>query len=91
MSILATILVAGTLLSNSHDVTSLGAWGPYSKQSSGISYINDIDEPKEQKIIDLTNIITLLHNKTTMYKEIDLDNYKYIYEEINRMCYLCIK
>lgn len=43
MSILATILVAGTLLSNSHDVTSLGAWGPYSKQYSGISYVNDVD------------------------------------------------
>lgn len=46
-------------------------------------YIKDIEEPKEQKIIDLINIITLLHSKTTMYKEIDLDNYKYIYEEIN--------
>ena len=46
-------------------------------------YINDIDEPKEQKIIDLVNIITLLHSKTTMYKEIDLDHYKAIYEEIN--------
>ena len=43
MSILSTILIAGTLLSNSHDVTGLGAWGPYSKQYSGISYINDID------------------------------------------------
>jgi len=28
--------------------------------------------------------MTLLHSKTTMYKEIDLDNYKYIYEEINK-------
>ena len=43
MSILLTILFAGTLLSNSHDVTSLGSWGPYTKQYSGISYINDID------------------------------------------------
>ena len=47
-------------------------------------YISDIEEPKEQKIIDLINILTLLHSKTTMYKEIDLDNYKYIYEEINK-------
>ena len=47
-------------------------------------YIEDIDEPKEQKIIDLINLITLLHSKTTMYKEIDLDNYKYLYEEINK-------
>lgn len=43
MSVLLTILFAGTLLSNSHDVTSLGSWGPYTKQYSGISYINDID------------------------------------------------
>ena len=47
-------------------------------------YIPDIDEPKEQKIIDLINVITLLHSKTTMYKEIDIDNYKYIYEEVNK-------
>ena len=43
MSLFSTILIAGTLLSSSHDVTSLGAWGPYSKQYSGISYVNDID------------------------------------------------
>ena len=46
-------------------------------------YIDDINEPKEQKIIDLINLVTLLHSKTTMYKEIDIDNYKYIYENIN--------
>ena len=33
--------------------------------------------------MDLINILTLLHSKTTMYQEIDLDNYKYIYESIN--------
>ena len=43
MSILSTILIAGSLLSNSHDVTSLGSWGPYTKQYSGISYVNDVD------------------------------------------------
>ena len=47
-------------------------------------FIEDIEEPKEQKIIDLINIVTLLHSKTTIYKETDLDNYKYIYEEINK-------
>ena len=44
----------------------------------------EVSKEKEQKIIDLINIVTLLHSKTTMYKEIDLDNYKYIYEEINK-------
>ncbi len=43
MSILLTILFAGALLANSHDVTSLGSWGPYTKQYSGISYVNDVD------------------------------------------------
>ena len=41
----------------------------------------EIKIEKEQKIIDLINILTLLHSKTTMYKEIDIDYYKYIYEE----------
>ena len=46
-------------------------------------YISDIDEPREQKMIDLMNVLAVLHNKTTLYKEIDIDNYKYIYESIN--------
>ena len=47
-------------------------------------YIIDTPEPKEQKIIDLTILLALLHNKTTFYKEVDLDYYKYIYESINK-------
>ena len=47
-------------------------------------YISDIDEPDEQKIIDLIYLISLLHSKTTYYKEIDLDKYKEIYENINK-------
>ena len=46
-------------------------------------YIDDIDEPTEQKIIDLMNLLSLLHSKTTFYKEMDLDHYKNIYESIN--------
>ena len=46
-------------------------------------YINDLKEPKEQKIIDLIYLLTILHSKTTFYKEIDLDYYKEIYESIN--------
>jgi len=46
-------------------------------------YIHDTNEPKEQKIIDLIILISLLHSKTTFYKEIDLDYYKYLYESIN--------
>ena len=46
-------------------------------------YINDIEEPIEQRILDIITLLTMLHSKTTFYKEIDVDNYKYLYETIN--------
>lgn len=46
-------------------------------------YINQVEIPKEQKIIDLIELVALLHSKTTFYKEIDKDEYKKIYEDIN--------
>lgn len=46
-------------------------------------YIEDTIEPREQKITDMVNLVTLLHSKTTFYKEVDIDNYKYIYESIS--------
>lgn len=45
-------------------------------------YIEDIDIPKEQKIIDLIDLISLLHSKTTHYKEVSEDDYKKIYEDL---------
>ena len=45
-------------------------------------YIEDKDEPREQKAIDLTHILSLLHSKTTFYREIDIDKNKEIYEDI---------
>jgi len=52
-------------------------------------YINGIEEPFEQKIIDMTSLLTLLHSKTTFYKEVDFDYYKEIYESLNeRIGYL---
>ena len=47
-------------------------------------FIKDINEPREQKIIDLMILIGILHERTTFYKEIDIEHYKYIYEEINK-------
>ena len=38
-------------------------------------YIEDTIEPREQKITDMVNLVTLLHSKTTFYKEVDIDNY----------------
>ena len=47
-------------------------------------YIDDVQEPKEQKIEGLIYLIGLLHSKTTFYKEVDTEDYKYIYEEVNK-------
>ncbi len=52
-------------------------------------YIDGIDMPLEQKMLDMIDLVSLLHNKTTHYKEIDLDDYKKIYEDIsNNIDYL---
>ena len=45
-------------------------------------YIEDIDIPKEQKMMDLIDLVSLLHSKTTHYKEISEDEYKKIYEDL---------
>lgn len=47
------------------------------------NYIESYNIPDEQKILDLIDLVSLLHNKTTHYKEVTEDNYKEIYEDIN--------
>lgn len=47
-----------------------------------IEYIEDIEMPLEQKMTDMIDLVSMLHSKTTFYKEIDLDEYKGIYEDI---------
>ncbi len=47
-----------------------------------MTYIKGLNIPKEQKIIDLIKLTALLHIKTTHYKEIDLDYYEQIYDDI---------
>jgi len=52
-------------------------------------YLQELDIPKEQKILDLILLVSLLHSKTTHYKEIDLNDYEQIYEDIdNNLNYL---
>lgn len=52
-------------------------------------YEEDIDIPKEQKIIDLIDLISRMHNKTSFYKEEASFEYKTIYEDlINNYEYL---
>lgn len=45
-------------------------------------YIEEIDMPPEQKALDMIELVALLHNKTTYYKEITEDKYKEIYENL---------
>ena len=45
-------------------------------------YVEDIPMPKEQKAMDMIDLVALLHNKTTYYKEVTLDKYQEIYENL---------
>lgn len=45
-------------------------------------YLDDSKNPKEQKAYDIFTLISLLHEKTTYYKPIDIDEYKEIYENL---------
>lgn len=52
-------------------------------------YINDTYLEKEEKMLDIIKLVTLLHSKTTFYKEIDDDTYKQLYENLTeRIDYL---
>lgn len=52
-------------------------------------YIEDVEISKEERSEDLIKLLTLLHGKTTFYKEIDDDTYKELYENIvNQLNYL---
>lgn len=48
-----------------------------------MEYIEEFDMPDDQKLMDLVDLVALLHNKTTHYQEVDEDDYKQIYEDIN--------
>lgn len=46
-------------------------------------YIKETNTPIEQKAIDMMTLLSLLHNKTTFYKEMDINEYKEIFENIS--------
>ena len=48
-----------------------------------IEYIESINMPDEQKMLDMIDLVSLLHNKTTYYKNVDSDDYKKIYEDVS--------
>lgn len=45
-------------------------------------YIDDAEISKEERAEDIIKLVTMLHSKTTFYKEIDDDTYKELYEKI---------
>jgi len=45
-------------------------------------YIEDISIDRAQRIEDMIYLLSILHNKTTFYKELNLDEIKKIYEEM---------
>ena len=47
-------------------------------------YIEDVNTPIEQKALDIITLMSLLHNKTTYYKEVPLDKIKEKYESIKK-------
>lgn len=52
-------------------------------------YIESSIMPDEQKLMDLIDLVSLLHSKTTHYKEVDAADYKKLYEDIaNNIEYL---
>ncbi len=46
-------------------------------------YEEEIPIPDEQKILDLIDLISLLHSKTTYYESINIDHYQSLYEDID--------
>lgn len=52
-------------------------------------YVPEIEMPREQKALDMVDLVSLLHNKTTYYKEITEDKYKEIYDNLmNNILYM---
>ena len=46
------------------------------------SDVEEVNMPVEQKALDMMELVALLHNKTTYYKEITEDKYKEIYDNL---------
>lgn len=46
-------------------------------------YIECVNVPVEEKAIDIINIISFLHNKTTFYRNVNLDKIKEKYEDLS--------
>ncbi|MBQ6840776.1 MAG: hypothetical protein IJO63_01510 [Bacilli bacterium] len=61
----------------------------YRNEENVFEYLEEENIPKEQKLIDLAELLASLHNKTVYYKKVSIDDYKEIYESIgNNISYL---
>ena len=47
-------------------------------------YIENSEISEEEKLNEMVDLISLLHTKTTRYKNIDIDDYKIIYEKLDK-------
>lgn len=47
-------------------------------------YIENANISDEEKLYEIVDLISLLHTKTTRYKNIDIDDYKAIYEDLDK-------
>ena len=55
----------------------------YNDEYQLFEYLEDYDIPKEQKMLDMILLVSLLHSKTTHYKEVDFDDYVKVYDDLN--------
>lgn len=46
-------------------------------------YIEDSEYPKEQRAMDMIDLVSDLHNKTSYYKEVREDKFKEVYDDLN--------
>lgn len=51
------------------------------EDSTIYEFVDDVKYDNEQRAFDLIHTIALLHSKTTYYKDVDIDEYKRIFEE----------
>lgn len=47
-------------------------------------YIENVNISDEEKLYEIVDLMSLLHTKTTRYKNIDIDDYKAIYEKLDK-------
>ena len=52
------------------------------EDSTIYEFVDDVKYDNDQRAFDLIHTIALLHSKTTYYKDVDIDEYKKIFEEI---------